>query len=68
MECQYPTYKLSGAVLQGYLRYTFQDNSIRVEPRNGNFVFTLPVGRELTEDNRKQIKELRGETKWKIPS
>lgn len=57
-ELTYPAYRLSGATLQAWLRRTFNDDSIKVEPRNAYWVFTLSDGVELTSSHRAEIKQL----------
>ncbi|RBR10784.1 uncharacterized protein FIESC28_09315 [Fusarium coffeatum] len=47
-ECSYPDYLLKGTVLQNWLRNKYNDGTILVESKNGQYVFTLPNGAELT--------------------
>ncbi|KAF5686285.1 serine threonine kinase [Fusarium circinatum] len=53
-EASFPDYLLSGRVLQTWLRRKFKDDSIIVEclecqSKDGEYVFTLPDGKELSE-------------------
>ncbi|VTT72322.1 unnamed protein product [Fusarium fujikuroi] len=58
-EASFPDYRLSGRVLQAWLRRRFKDDTIIVEKRakrclkrqskDAEYVFTLPDGKELTD-------------------
>ncbi|KAF5964030.1 hypothetical protein FBULB1_13036 [Fusarium bulbicola] len=48
-EASFPDYRLSGKALQTWLRRKFKDDSILVESKDGEYVFTLPDGKELSE-------------------
>ncbi|KAJ0126985.1 hypothetical protein HZ326_29912 [Fusarium oxysporum f. sp. albedinis] len=64
-EASFPDYRLSGRVLQTWLRRKFKDDTIIVESKDGEYVFTLPDGKELSEDDKLDICELRTKKKKK---
>ncbi|UZP35212.1 hypothetical protein NXS19_003028 [Fusarium pseudograminearum] len=63
-EVQYPDYKLFPAAFEAWLRAKFDDPTITVECKNGHFVFNLPDGKELTDDDDREIYRLRGRKSW----
>ncbi|CZR32284.1 uncharacterized protein FPRO_02036 [Fusarium proliferatum ET1] len=64
-EACFPDYQLSGKALQTWLQRRFKDDTIVVESKDGQYVFTLPEGQELTEDDEQDICELRTKKKKK---
>ncbi|KAF0635460.1 hypothetical protein FPSE5266_01993 [Fusarium pseudograminearum] len=65
-EVQYPDYKLFPAAFEAWLRAKFDDPTITVECKNGHFVFNLPDGKELTDDDDREIYRLRGRKSWPL--